>query len=153
MSVELAESVRRSVHGPMWHGSPLGELLADVDHERAASRPLAGAHSIWEIVLHLAVWTDVARRRVLGERVTPTEAEDWPVPLQMNARTWSRDRRLVESSHEALAAVVSELAPDSLDSRVAGHEYTIRTLVHGVIEHDCYHGGQIGLLKKASDKE
>lgn len=149
MSSNLADAIRRSVTGPMWHGSPLEEILSGVDHERAAARPIANAHSIWEVVLHIAVWTDVARRRVQGEDVIPTDAEDWPAPPEMNARTWARDRQRIMSSHEALAKVVSNLPPARVDAQVAGHDYTVRVLLHGVVEHDCYHGGQIALLKKA----
>ena len=145
--------MRRSVHGPMWHGSALGELLADVDHVRAARRPLADAHSIWEIVLHIAVWTDVARCRVSGEPAEPAPAEDWPVPRQLDKVTWNRDRARVASSHEALSAVVGKIPTSEIDALVQGYSYTVRTLIQGVIEHDCYHGGQIALLKKASFDE
>ena len=40
----------------------------------AASRPIPGAHSIWELVLHVAGWADVARARLTsGEPVVPAE--------------------------------------------------------------------------------
>ena len=149
MSVELAGAIRRSVSGPMWHGSALDELLRAIDHRQAAARPVADAHTIWEIVLHIALWTDVARRRVQGERVTPTDAEDWPKVQQTSSAAWIRDRTRLQSSHEELAALVSRLSPAALDSRVPKHEYSVRTMLNGVIEHDCYHGGQIALLKKA----
>ena len=153
MSAELAEAIRRSVVGPMWHGSSLGELLGDIDPRIAGARPLEQAHSIWELTLHIAVWTDVARRRVLGERVNPTAAEDWPVPQGTGVAEWTRDRARVHSSHDELADVVRSLPTGRLDATVAGCDYTIRTLLHGVIEHDCYHGGQIALLKKALPQE
>ena len=133
----------------MWHGTALGELLSDVDHAQAAARPVANAHSIWELVLHIAVWTDVARRRVLGEHVVPTEAEDWPAVRETEASAWKRDKLRLESSHDELAKVVKTLSASELDSRVAHHDYSVRTMLDGVIEHDCYHGGQIALLKKA----
>ena len=133
----------------MWHGSSLSELLAGVDYKQAAARPIANAHSIWELVLHIAVWTDVARRRVLGERVEPTAAEDWPAPVELNEAGWLRDCEMIHTSHEALAEVVGKVPTSKIDARVKGYEYTVRTLIHGVIEHDCYHGGQIALLKKS----
>ena len=134
----------------MWHGSALEELLSDVDHVQAAARPITDAHSIWELVLHIAVWTDVARRRVLGEHVVPTEAEDWPtVDDTSSSEAWKRDRTRLQSSHDELAKVVKSLSGRELDSRVPRHDYSVRTMLDGVIEHDCYHGGQIALLKKA----
>ena len=43
----------------------------------AAARPLAGAHSIWEIARHIAVY-HVARRRLAGDVAQPPPHEDWP---------------------------------------------------------------------------
>jgi len=57
----LANHIRRTVTGPMWHGPALGELLADVSVDEARIRPIAGAHTIWELVLHVTAWADIAR--------------------------------------------------------------------------------------------
>jgi uncharacterized damage-inducible protein DinB len=54
----------------------------------------------------------------------------------------------LEERHGALAAAVRELTDDQLEALVAGHEYTVREMLHGVVEHGTYHGGQIALLKK-----
>jgi len=35
---------------------------------------------------------------------------------------------------------------------VAGLDYTVATLLRGVVEHGTYHGGQIALLKRALAK-
>src|SRR2546426_6708392 len=45
----VAEAIERSVSGPMWHGPALADLIGDVSAEQAAARPVAGAHSIWEL--------------------------------------------------------------------------------------------------------
>jgi uncharacterized damage-inducible protein DinB len=37
---------------------------------------------------------------------------------------------------------------EHLDQKVVGEEYTIREMLHGVVEHGVYHGGQIAVLKK-----
>lgn len=132
----------------MWHGSAVDELLEDVTHEEASVRPIASAHTIWELALHMTVWSDVARRRGQGQTVSPTSREDWPIPTDLSAREWERDRGRLSESHSALAEFAAGLSQKELDAKVAGHDYTLRTMLHGVIEHDCYHGGQVALLKK-----
>ena len=52
--------------GPMWHGPALAEVLEGVTAERAAARPIPGAHTIWEIVLHIIAWAEIARARLKG---------------------------------------------------------------------------------------
>ena len=145
---KLADEIRRSLTGPMWHGSSVNELLEGVTHEDAIRRPVANGHSIWELVLHMTVWSDVARRRGQGQLVSPTMAEDWPQPVDVSARGWKEDRDRLANAHEALARFADGLSEKALEGPVPGHDYTLRTMLHGVIEHDCYHGGQIALLKK-----
>ena len=75
----LADHVRRTVDGPMWHGPALNELLRDVSHEDAARHPVPGAHSIWELVLHITAWCSIVRLRIAGDAVAQvTDDMDWP---------------------------------------------------------------------------
>jgi uncharacterized damage-inducible protein DinB len=53
------------------------------------------------------------------------------------------------ASHRELAAVTRQLQDAQLDATVAGQEYSVAVMLHGIVEHGTYHGGQIALLKKA----
>jgi hypothetical protein len=50
----LEEQLQRSFEGEAWHGPSLRETLDGVTAEEASRHPIPGAHSIWELVLHLA---------------------------------------------------------------------------------------------------
>jgi uncharacterized damage-inducible protein DinB len=145
----LANLIERTVSGPMWHGPALIDLLDGVPHERAAAHPIAGAHSIWEIVRHATAWADIAKRRMQGENVDPTAAEDWPPLTDQDGAAWPRDVERLASSYLALAAATRALDDRQLDAPAAGQEYSVAVMLHGVVEHGTYHGGQIALLKKA----
>jgi len=43
---------------------------------------------------------------------------------------------------------VKQLDDTRLAEKVAGLDYTVAVLLHGVIEHGTYHGGQIAILKR-----
>jgi uncharacterized damage-inducible protein DinB len=145
----LSNRIVRTLTGPMWHGASLDELLRDVTYEQAAMRPSASVHTIWELVLHIITWVDVPRERLGGNpRTDVTMDEDWPRMPPLSAVTWSAVVRRLEEQHRALAGVVARLSDADLDGRVAGHEYTAREMLHGVVEHGTYHGGQIAILKK-----
>ncbi len=49
----LEEQLKRALEGEAWHGPSVLESLAGVTAEEAAAHPIPGAHSIWELVLHL----------------------------------------------------------------------------------------------------
>jgi uncharacterized damage-inducible protein DinB len=145
----LATRIERSVTGPMWHGQALTELLTSVPHERAAAKPIAGAHSIWEIVLHVTAWTEIALLRLTGQATgDPPPERDWPPVTDTSADAWRRAVDGLGASHRLLATATRGLTDEALDARVRGLEYTVETLLCGVVEHGAYHGGQIAILKK-----
>jgi len=148
----LAKHIERTVTGPMWHGPALAQVLQTVTHDRAAMRPVPGAHSIWELVLHVAVWAEIARARLKGQATgDPTPAEDWPAVSSTTLEDWRIAVERLGFSHRLLAADVRELDDPRLDALVPGLEYTVSVLLHGVVEHGTYHGGQIMLLSRAAE--
>lgn len=149
-ATRLAGHIERTLTGPMWHGPALVNVLEGVTADRARKRPIAGAHSIWELVLHITVWCDIARRRLTGE-VTgdPPPEQDWPpAPMGASDSDWRLAVERLGESHRQLAADARELSDEELDALVPGLAYTVSVLLHGVVEHGTYHGGQIALLRK-----
>jgi uncharacterized damage-inducible protein DinB len=145
----LANHIARTVRGPMWHGPALGDLLGGVTADQAAARPIAGGHTIWEIVLHVAAWAEIARARLQGERLgDPSTAEDWPPVDSTDADAWTAAVDRLKHSYRQLAMAVQDFDDGALDAKVGELEYTVSNLLHGVIEHGTYHGGQIALLKR-----
>jgi len=148
-SARLANQIIRTVTGPQWHGPSLGDLLGDVTHEQAARRPARSVHTIWELVLHIMTWVDVPHERLGGvPRKDVGISEDWPALPTATADAWRASVKRLEERHRALAETVRSLRAEQLDEKVAGHDYTVREMLHGVVEHGSYHGGQIALLKK-----
>lgn len=147
---ELAKSVRRAVTGPMWHGPSINEALQGITYVAANSRPVAGAHSAWELALHIASWADIARTR-LGDRALPdpSRAKDWPAVPMPSPSTWRETVEQIGSAYDALATHLEWMKPEDLQRIVPGRDYTVETMVRGVIEHGVYHAGQAAILKKA----
>ena len=149
----LARHIERTVIGPMWHGPALAQALEGVTHEQAGRRPVSQAHSIWEIVLHVSVWAEIARARLNGERTgDPAPEDDWP-SAGSGAKPWRLAVDRLGASYHELAAATRKLGDDSLDAKVANLDYTIGTMLRGVVEHGTYHGGQIMILRKALEAQ
>jgi uncharacterized damage-inducible protein DinB len=147
---EMAGRLERCVGGSMWHGPSLGGLREGITAAEACAHPVAGAHSIAELIRHMAVWADFARQRLRDEEAAElTDAEDWPpgdpVDEQDLRAQWSR----LDSAYHGLAAEVRTLTEVKLAATVRGRRYTVGDMVRGVAEHAAYHGGQIALLRRA----
>ena len=145
----IDDQLRRAFEGHAWHGPALRELLADVTAEQATARPIPGAHSIWEIALHIAAWHEGVRRRVEGERVELSPEEDWPPVASTSEAAWQDALAVLERTHTELRRTVSRLADARLQEMVVGKDHSVYVMLHGLIQHDLYHAGQIALLKKA----
>jgi uncharacterized damage-inducible protein DinB len=145
----IADQLRRAFDGVAWHGPALLELLQDVDAVTAAAKPLADVHSIWELVLHVAVWDDVTLRRIAGEKTQPTGTDNFPpVPKRSTEAAWRKTIADTKRTHERLVKTVAALPEARLRARVPGKRYDFYHLLHGVVQHELYHAGQIAILRK-----
>ena len=150
----IAAQLHHACHGPAWHGPALAEVLAGVTAAAAAQHPIAGAHNIWEIVLHITVWISVATQRLAGSEI-PTLApdEDWPAPPPPSDPSWHNALEELTAAEHALEAATLKLTDDDLRNLVLGERpYPIYAMLHGVVQHNVYHAGQIALLKKVTGK-
>jgi len=151
-TVELAGQITRTITGPMWHGPVLTDVLEGVTADVAHAHPIHGAHSIWEIVHHITAWAEIARARLKGERLgDPTPDEDWPPAGHRDTAAWVAAIERLRASHRELAQSVTALDASTLDITIPGLEYSPSELLRGIVEHGVYHGGQIMLLRKASN--
>jgi uncharacterized damage-inducible protein DinB len=147
---KLAKHIHRTVKGPMWHGPSLTQVLEGFTHDQAAAHPIAGAHSVWELVLHVTAWAEISRARIKGQRLEdPSPDEDWPPAGPPGPAEWKGALERLSESHRALSADMRNLSDEALDAKVGELEYTVDVLLHGIVEHGTYHGGQIALLRKA----
>jgi uncharacterized damage-inducible protein DinB len=146
----ISDQLRRAFYGEAWHGPGLMELLEDVDALAAAAKPLPGVHSIWELVLHIAVWDDAACRRIAGEKWQPTGTANFPLaPEPATSAAWRKTVADAKRTHDRLVKTVADLSESRLRDRVPGKRYDFCHMLHGVAQHELYHAGQIAILKKA----
>jgi uncharacterized damage-inducible protein DinB len=148
-ATRIAELLGRAFDGSAWHGPALLELLEDVDAVTAAAKPLAKVHSIWELVLHIAVWDSVALRRLSGEQCQPSGLANFPPVTTPTEAAWRKAVAHVKRTHDALVKTVAGLPDSRLGNRVPGKRYDFYHMLHGIAQHELYHAGQIAILKKA----
>jgi uncharacterized damage-inducible protein DinB len=146
----LTDQLERGFRGDAWHGPPLRSVLTGVDAAVAAERQLSGVHSIWELTTHVTFWMDVVRRRLAGEVVSLQDGDDWAVIDTRTSFRWRDALAALDASHERLRSAVSELSPQDLERVVPDMGYTNYVMLHGVLQHNIYHAGQIAMLVKAS---
>jgi uncharacterized damage-inducible protein DinB len=147
----IADQLERAFEGDAWHGRSLSDILSRIDAEQAAARPIAGAHTIWEIVTHITAWQRTVRECLSGEPLLPLpEAQNWPPIEDTSEAAWGRALADLRAEYERLREAVLAWRDRDLGERVEGKRYTVYEMLHGVIQHDLYHAGQIALLERGT---
>lgn len=145
----LEEQLQRALEGEAWHGPSVLECVAGVSAEQASARPIPGAHSIWELVLHLTSDYTLVLRRLAGDGRQESPAEDWPPCPEPTDANWRRALQELARVNRELRQKVRAFPEDRLDQPlVPDPPYTAYTQFIGVTQHNLYHAGQISLLKR-----
>ncbi len=148
----IADQLRRAFDGSAWHGPSVLELVSEIDAKTAAAKPIPNVHSIWELLLHVAVWDEVAMIRLAGTKSQPTGTDNFPIPDKPTEAAWRNAVAKTKSTHEKLVRTVEKLSDARLRERVPGKRYDFYHMLHGIAQHELYHAGQIAILKKAQGK-
>ena len=114
----LADQIRRAFWGESWHGPSVREVLAGVSAEDAAAHPIAGAHSIWEVVLHLTGGYNLVLRRVHGERAQLSPEEEWPPVAEFSSEAWRESQHTLEQLNQQLQAAVRAFPAERLSQEL-----------------------------------
>jgi uncharacterized damage-inducible protein DinB len=146
----IADQLKRAHEGGAWHGPAVEELLKDLSAEQAAARPVAGAHSIWELVAHVEAWERAVLRRLGGDpaHIYNTE-EDWPSVAAATEEAWAAARQKLSETYVALREATLKLDDAQLDEPILPGMSTRYVSLHGAVQHTLYHAGQLALVKKA----
>src|SRR3982751_2502556 len=98
---------RRAFEGEAWHGPSVLALLDGVTAQQAAAHPIPGAHSIWELTLHIAAWERACKRRLEGDPAQLTDEEDWKSIPDTGEAAWEQTKReLIDNHRELMDAIV-----------------------------------------------
>jgi uncharacterized damage-inducible protein DinB len=143
-----------SFHGGAWHGPSFLENIKDITPKTAGNRQ-TGTHTIAELVYHTTSWRIFAVKKIQGEidYNVSTEKQNWGNLKEIDEFEWETLQMELTLSQDELIMALTEKDDEFLDQIVSGSEYNFHTLLHGIIQHDIYHSGQVAILKKGAVKK
>src|SRR4051794_7218988 len=94
----IADQFHRAFAGQAWHGPSVLSLLEGVTAQQAAAHPVPGAHSIWELTLHIAAWERACKLRLEGDAAQLSDEEDWPAVPDVSDEAWSNTKQHLEAN-------------------------------------------------------
>jgi uncharacterized damage-inducible protein DinB len=138
----------KTYNGPAWHGPAVKEVINEVTFYEAL-KSTDRSHNIVEIVFHMIAWRNFLINKLKGEQAYDvTEEENFQKFDSLSEQEWADLKDRLENSQNELQNLLSNVDDSILNQKVGNEKYTYYVLMHGVIQHDVYHLGQIVLLKK-----
>lgn len=124
--------------------TPLDEALEGLSADEASRSPKPGAKSIWEIVLHLAVWNENIVARVKTRAVSRPEEGAWP-PLPANASedAWQQAQSRLRQSLLSVRDLLQSTTLEQIQASPYGLADVLCRLTH-----NGYHIGQFVKIRE-----
>ena len=148
----LLDLVDRAYKARAWHGPALLETLDGVTAALAAKHPVRGAHSIWELVEHVASWNEIVAARLAGGKPGVTPELNFPHVPKPTPAAWKASLRRLARTQAQFHHAVAAFPVAKLGRRRRSTDQTWNVLIHGQIQHMLYHAGQIALLRRGLGK-
>jgi uncharacterized damage-inducible protein DinB len=127
-----------------WHGPTLLSTLGQVTGENMEARVGSG-HSILELIGHMTAWRKFVIALVKGDsKYDVSDEMNFPAASSLAVALQS-----LEQSQNELLAALDAFDENKLQAIVPARKYDFYTLIHGCIQHDLYHQGQIVMILRS----
>ena len=139
--------IRQLYEGGSWQGESYSAKLKDVNEQTAFAQPVSGNHSVAEILWHVVFWRTIILRRIGGEiefSEKTKEEQNFLSPESLSKKGWSNLIKEFNQSQKKLVELLESQNDDFLDNKYQDDNFDY--LIEGIIHHDVYHLGQIGLV-------
>src|SRR6187402_2499788 len=145
----MSESKRVSnLYQSIYNGNPwlevtLADTLKDVTAAQAYKKINPNLNTIWEIVNHLIQWRRNILRRVQGETITTPDHNYFVPVLDPSEAAWHQSLQNLAKSQESWNAFFEDFDDHDFEKIYVDNNHTYYEHIHGIIQHDVYHLGQI----------
>jgi len=152
----IIDQLQRMFEGGAWHGPSLREAIDGVSFDLATRRLGQSSQSILDLVHHMAAWTGEVHARLKGRAPQLPDEGDFPNRALVPSETdWDALRQRLETQHATLMAELEFLDPTRLQDPVGSSSASgvpprpLVAVLHGLVQHNAYHIGQIVLIRRA----
>lgn len=146
---DILRQLRELQEGSQWFDQSLKDKISGLSEEEALTRPLPELHSIAEHVSHIIEWRKECLLRFKGERTELMNSpDDWKAHEMLKKIGWTRLKELLFESTDQLIHALQDKDDAYLKIPFQDTDYNNHYLIEGIIQHDLYHLGQMGITVK-----
>ena len=132
--------------GSPWIDVNIYHTVADIDAPVAAIKH-EPFNSIWQMVFHIVAWRETVLQRLKGNNIPSPENNFFVIPTDTSEKAWTELQERLSASQSHINAYLKNDV-EGLYEKPLNSQFTRFELINGLLQHDCYHLGQIVLVKK-----
>ena len=150
----VINQLQENQDGKVWVGSTYNSKLKKIDEENAFIRPADDLHSVAEIISHLTTWQKETILKIKTGKgsLTDDSEENWYSNEELKKKTWITILSEYQTSLSEIIALLKTkedpfLQEEYYDPDFKGN-YAYSFIINGMLHHNLYHLGQIGIIIK-----
>ncbi len=148
LTEQIARHFREVHFGGNWTSSNLKDNLTGLTWQQATTQ-VYSFNTLASLVYHMNYYVSAVMKVLEGGPLDASDKYSFDGPPIQSQQDWERLLSKTWTDAENFAALVEHLPDDKLGEPFSDGKYgTYYRNIHGVIEHNHYHLGQIGLIRK-----
>lgn len=146
----IIKNLETTLSGQPWFGRAVYEILEEVDETKVQTKPNGTEHSLIELLWHMNTWAEFCLKQLENapaNEIKEVETRDW---RNMNpaTHTWKNGMAEIKKIHSQIISILETKDDAFLSEIVKERKFNYRFMLNGLIQHNIYHLGQIGYVKK-----
>ena len=135
-------------NGSPWIDVTIMDTLKNISAEQAAKKVTPGRNSIWQIVNHMIAWRENVLLRIQGNEIVTPNNNYFTEIENISETEWQKVLERLENSQHQWIAFLKTFEESQFEKIYPKNRMSYYEHIHGILQHDAYHLGQIVLLSK-----
>ncbi|MDX1762131.1 MAG: DinB family protein [Christiangramia sp.] len=151
LTEEIIRSMSETFEGQPWFGESVMRKLENLPYVIGYKTCIPESHNVAQIVGHLIAWKTFAAEKLKGNEsynIDMDGPDNWPEIIVHSQDDWEELKRDLVAAQGKIYEQLNSKEDDSyLQEKVSGKDYNFDYLLKGIVQHDIYHIGQVGLIE------
>jgi len=148
---EIIDQLNQVYSGDPWYGDGFVEKLSKIDWRIVNKMPTPNSPSVARLVKHILNWRVFLIQKLNGNvdfDIITDAPNDWTDIIIETEKDWTRLLEEMSNVHNETIELLTQNTKSKLQEKVTRRSYNFEFLLKGIVQHDIYHIGQIGLIAK-----
>lgn len=134
--------------GNPWIDVNIMDTLSSISAKDASYRIGEKRNTIWEITEHMICWRENVLQRVQGKVITTPAHNYFEKIKDSSEKGWENTLKRFSATQSAWITFLEKVKQKDFEKIYPRNQLNYYQHIHGILQHDAYHLGQITLLVK-----